>query len=142
VWFGVAVVVADLLSKGAATRLGGDVALVDVHHNRDLALGVATVTDVRSLLLAALAAVAVAQMAGRHQRGVAPAWVLPALVAGAIANGLDRAVDGSVTDWLALGPLVVNLADVALFAALAVHAWGVMTDRSPAPAGAAKDEGR
>jgi lipoprotein signal peptidase len=64
-------------------------------------------------------------------------------MAGAVANALDRAVDGAVTDWFALGPLVLNVADVALFAALAAHGWGVLTDRTPAPVGAAPDdEGR
>jgi lipoprotein signal peptidase len=143
VWLAVMLVLADLTTKWVATQLDGDVPLVEVHHNRDLALGVASLGDARSLPLAALAAVAVAQMVGRHWRGQAPAWLLPALMAGAVANALDRAVDGAVTDWFALGPLVLNVADVALFAALAAHGWGVLTDRTPAPVGAAPDdEGR
>lgn len=136
-----ALALADLASKWLAGHVDGTVPLVDVHHNRDLALGVAGLGDVRSLLLAVLAIVAVVQMVARHRHGAAPAWVLPALVGGAAANGVDRAADGAVTDWLAVGPVVLNLADVFLFAALAAHAWGVVTDRSTAPAGAVPDGG-
>jgi len=53
------------------------------------------------------------------------------MIGGALSNGLDRALDGRVTDFLQLGPLpILNVADVAFLIGAAL----VITDVMRAPA--------
>ena len=40
------------------------------------------------------------------------------LVAGAVANAVDRAVSGGVHDWFRTGPIVINVADVLIVVGL------------------------
>ena len=56
-------------------------------------------------------------VAGLARRGSVPAWVPGLLVGGAGANLADRVLFGAVHDWLRLGPVVLNLADVMVLVA-------------------------
>ena len=51
---------------------------------------------------------------------------------GAAGNLLDRALFGGATDFIAVGAVVINLADVALFVGTALATIGLL--RTPAPA--------
>jgi len=42
------------------------------------------------------------------------------LVGGGLANGLERLVSGAVTDFVVVGPVVVNLADVTIVIGIAI----------------------
>jgi lipoprotein signal peptidase len=54
------------------------------------------------------------------RRAGVPAWALAAALAGAASNLVDRAVLGAVRDWLIVGPIVINVADVAVIVGLLV----------------------
>ena len=49
-------------------------------------------------------------------------WGVGLLVGGGAANGIDRLVNGAVTDFLVVGPVLINLADIAIVAGIAVMA--------------------
>ncbi len=51
-------------------------------------------------------------------RGLLPAWIPGLVVGGALSNASDRLLLGSVRDFLTIGHLAVNLADLAVLAGL------------------------
>ncbi len=62
-----------------------------------------------------------------HRTGRLPAWPVALTVAGAVSNLVDRAVLGSVRDFLVVGSVVINVADVAVIIGLvtAVAMWTI-----------------
>ena len=58
-----------------------------------------------------------AWVAGMALRGSLPPWMPGLLIGGAAANLADRLLFGAVHDWLRVGPVVLNLADLMVFAA-------------------------
>ena len=105
--------VAELLARGQ--RHGPLVPL----RNPGFSLGLAATT--RPLMLLAMAA-GIARVAGyglcAAGRGGLPGWIPALVVGGAASNLLDRLLLGAVRDFLAVGHLVVNLADLAVLAGL------------------------
>jgi lipoprotein signal peptidase len=65
---------------------------------------------------------AAALLLPRVHRGKLPALPTALLLGGAVSNLLDRAVTGSVRDFLPVGPVVLNVADVAVLAGVVVLA--------------------
>jgi signal peptidase II len=80
------------------------------------------------LILMAVALVIGAIVAVRRVRlQGAPAWAAGLIIGGAAANLLDRAVHGAVQDFIVIGPVVVNLADLAVLVGLAGIVAGAAT---------------
>jgi lipoprotein signal peptidase len=121
----------DLTSKATAPLLA-DLAprWVQPMTNSDLALGAATAAaPLLVLLMAAGLLLALVVVAGLVRRGRVSVTGGSLLLGGALGNLVDRAVTGAVHDFLVVGPVVINLADVAvLVGVLAV--WRGLT-RSP-----------
>jgi len=116
------VLLADQASKAAAQPLGRlTPRLVYPLTNHELSLG--TVSAARWAEVAAMTVVLTAMAAlcpALLRRAGVPAWALAAALAGAASNLVDRAVLGAVRDWLIVGPIVINVADVAVIVALLV----------------------
>jgi lipoprotein signal peptidase len=124
--------VADQVTKLAAELLarGQRHGLLVPLRNPRFSLGLAAAT--RPLMLAAMAA-GIALAAGygvrAARRGALPGWIPALVVGGAASNLLDRLLLGSVRDFLAVGHVVVNLADLAVLAGVA----GYGLTRRPRP---------
>ena len=54
-----------------------------------------------------------------HGRGSVGSWGMGLILGGALGNIIDRALFGSVRDFLVLGPIVVNVADIAVLVGIA-----------------------
>ena len=118
----VALVVVDLVTKWFAVQVAGDGdrGLITPRLNEELALGV-TSGGTNPLVLVGMASVAVAvfvHAARLWRRGSLATIGLASLVAGAVANAVDRAVSGGVHDWFRTGPIVINVADVLIVVGL------------------------
>jgi lipoprotein signal peptidase len=114
------VLAVDQATKAAAPLLAPlGPHLVYPASNAELSLG--TVDTARWLEVAAMTVVLAALVALapllRHRARV-PAWALSSTLAGAASNLADRALLGAVRDWLVLGPIVVNVADLAVLLGL------------------------
>jgi lipoprotein signal peptidase len=141
-WIGLAVGVAaaDAVSKATTVVLftGAGVGPFVSYTNPDGPLGVF------SAGLGVHLALAVAVLAGftsacvrLASTGRVPWWVPGLTIGGALANLFDRAATGSAHDWLEIGPVVVNLADVAVLVGAVGYAAGIV--RSPHPASTPKE---
>ena len=76
-------------------------------------------------------------------RGRVPLWVPGIVAGGGAANLLDRAATGAVHDFLVIGGLVVNVADVALVVGLLGYWVGLLRSRPrPAAATPVRHDGR
>lgn len=67
-----------------------------------------------------------------------PVWAAALVLGGSLGNLLDRAVHGEVRDFLPIGQVVLNLADLAVAAGLAVtvlRLWPRQHHIRPAPDG-------
>jgi signal peptidase II len=115
---------ADVLSKAAAIGLGV------AYRNDAYALGV--VGGARWLLafvsLAALAA------AVRMLRTRIDDVALALIAAGAAGNLIDRIATGAVHDFVPAGPIVFNVADVALLGGIALAVVKRLVSETPDPA--------
>jgi lipoprotein signal peptidase len=113
------VVLADQATKLAADLLadGQRYGVLVPLRNPRFSLGLATTT--RPLMLLAMAA-GIALVAGygvrAAGRGGLPGWIPALVVGGAVSNLADRLLLGAVRDFVAIGHLVVNLADLAVLA--------------------------
>src|SRR5690348_4463512 len=115
-WLTGGVLAVDQAVKAATSHAAAGRWLYPVH-NPGLSLGVvdtARWSEVAAMavgLLVATVALGAALRAGRVR--AAPAALV---LGGAASNLLDRALTGSVRDMLAVGPIVINPADVAVVA--------------------------
>jgi signal peptidase II len=108
----------DLVSKATAPVLA-DLAprRVQPMTNSDLALGTATAAAPMLVLLTAVGLLlALVVVAGLVHRGRVSVTGGSLLLGGALGNLVDRAATGAVHDFLVVGPVVINLADVAVLA--------------------------
>ena len=64
-------------------------------------------------------------------RGTVPGWAAALVIGGALSNLLDRILLGSVRDFILVGPVVFNAADLAVVAGLAVVLITGRPPRSP-----------
>lgn len=119
---GTAVIAAgiDAAGKTWATGMGSAWSgNIDPGLNHSYALGS---VGGHSLILATvslLVLVAVIWWTARRWSGFHP-WAVGLLVGGGAANAIDRVVNGAVTDFLVVGQLLINLADIAIVAGLVV----------------------
>ncbi len=122
-----AAIVADVASKAAAhawapphtTANIGLVGFVRPVWNHDFSLEIwGTSPAVATLMMTgvAIAGTALALRLSRH--GHLPLVVVGLGAGGAFANLLDRTLHGAVADFLVMGPIVINLADLAVAAAV------------------------
>jgi len=121
---GLAVIGLDQATKLAATlaATGQASGLLMPVHNSSFSLGLASAPlPVMALLMAAatLAAGGYSLQAAHRRR--LPAWVPGLLIGGASSNLLDRLLFGAVRDFLATPWAVINLADLAVLAAVLRH---------------------
>jgi lipoprotein signal peptidase len=139
----VAVVAADQATKAAAQALGPyPPGFMEQVRNEALSLNVADAGRWTEVILMAAGLFAAAVFVGRRLRqGRLAPWMAGLMLGGAASNLVDRAVLGSVRDFLAIGPVVINLADVAIVGALAAAA--LAAQRPPGrPAGAQPEVAR
>jgi signal peptidase II len=117
-----AVIVADQATKliGELVDAGSTTGAVVPVRNGELSLGVADApTPVLAALMALGIIVAAAWVLPRVRAGQVAPWAAAALLAGAVSNLADRALLGSVRDFLAVpGMAVLNVADLAVLAGL------------------------
>lgn len=80
----------------------------------------------------------------RVRSGAVSAGTAGALLGGAVSNLVDRVLFGAVRDFLVLGPVVANLADLAVLAGLALLARDLLQARGRRPPRSAdlESEGR
>ena len=130
-----AVVGLDQVTKLAATlaAAGQTSGLVVPVHNPRFSLGLAGAPlPIMALLMAAGILAAGGYSLCAAHRGRLPVWVPGLLVGGASSNLLDRLLLGSVRDFLATPWAVVNLADLAVLAAVIGSILAYLTRRPPA----------
>jgi len=75
-----------------------------------------------TLLMAAVLAVITVLCVRGLRRGWLSGWAVGLVVGGCVGNLLDRASLGSVRDFLPVGPLALNVADVAVVAGITAAA--------------------
>ncbi|HTL86418.1 MAG TPA: signal peptidase II [Acidimicrobiia bacterium] len=114
----------DLLSKAGAAALGVG------YRNDAYALGVAG--GARWLL--ALVSFAALAAAVRISRTRIDELALALIVAGAAGNLIDRVATGAVHDFIPAGPIVFNVADIALLAGIALAVVKRRVSAKPDPA--------
>jgi lipoprotein signal peptidase len=120
-WFALAVVGLDQLTKLTATLVaaGQTSGLLVPVQNPQFSLGVAAASPPVMVLVMAVGIVAAGGYILRTAtRGRLPAWVPGLLIGGAGSNLADRLLLGSVRDFLAIPWAIVNLADLAVLAAI------------------------
>jgi signal peptidase II len=116
------VLVLDAATKAAAFALAsgdfGEPAIFPIK-NPDFLLGVASAAFP---IMLAISSVGILGFGGytawRAVSGALPAWIPALLIGGGLGNLADRILFGAVHDWLNLGKVVVNLADVAVLVGL------------------------
>ncbi len=118
---GLVAVIADQATKLAATIIatGHRSGAVVPVRNHEFSLGVAHASLPVMVLAMAVGIVGLGGYLLRATiRGQVPAWATGLLLGGAISNLADRALSGSVRDFLATPWVVLNLADLAVVAGL------------------------
>jgi len=113
---GAVVIAVDLVSKGVCHALDLQVAEENDGYLLGLGGGDGRVLAVISIV----ALVPLVLVIVRRLRPLIHAWCTGLVVGGSVANAADRAVSGAVTDFIPVGPVVINLADVALLIGLLV----------------------
>ena len=121
-WFSAAVIAVDQVTKAAASMAGpGSVDFIHPVRNNALSLQVADASRGVEVLLMTLGVIAATLLARHWVRArQTPAWAAALVIGGAASNLADRAIIGAVRDFLAVGPVVLNLADLAVLAGLVV----------------------
>jgi lipoprotein signal peptidase len=119
---GIGVVIAvDLVTKLAVFALASDntSGLVFPIRNHEFTLGIAGAPLVATIAIAAAGILIAALLVmPPTRRGELRPWVPACLIGGALANLIDRIAFGSVHDFLVTPVAIVNLADLAVIAAL------------------------
>ncbi|MEO6713909.1 MAG: signal peptidase II [Mycobacteriales bacterium] len=110
------VLLIDQVTKLVTAHVGSGLGGMNVPaRNSEFSLGLATAPwPAQVALMAAGLAAAGVVLAIGVRRGLVPDWAAGLIVGGALSNLLDRALLGSVRDFLAVGPVIVNLADLAV----------------------------
>jgi lipoprotein signal peptidase len=130
---GACTIATDQASK-AAVQLLPATGILHPLVNPEFTLGVASASRPVTLVLMGLGIAAAAVTGLRASaRGVVPAAAVGLLVAGAASNFLDRVFLDAVRDFLVIGTVVVNLADLAVLAGLIGYAWSLLNRRHRAP---------
>jgi signal peptidase II len=112
------VLVVDQLSKALASGLAPDAGLRSVH-NRDFSMQWASAPRLAEVaLMATVLAFTALSARGALRAGRIPAWPVGLVLGGSLGNLVDRTALGSVRDFLPLGHVVINVADVAVAAGL------------------------
>lgn len=123
----VLVIVADHASKAAAhawapPHTEANIGLFGVVRplwNPDFSLELGGTSPAHATILAAVVAIAGTALALRLSwRGRVPLTAVGLGAGGAVANLMDRALHGAVADFLVTGPIVVNVADLAVVGAV------------------------
>jgi signal peptidase II len=130
-----AVVGLDQATKLAATlaAAGQTSGLLVSVHNPRFSLGLAGAPlPVMALLMAVGILAAGGYSLQAAHRGRLPAWVPGLLVGGASSNLLDRLLLGAVRDFVATPWAVINLADLAVLAAVIASILAQLVRRLPA----------
>jgi lipoprotein signal peptidase len=92
--------------------------------NPAFSLRLASTSPTLSVLLMSSGLTAGIILAARWLRkGRSAPWALGLTIGGAAANTADRALHGAVQDFILVGPVVLNIADLAVFAGLAAIAY-------------------
>ncbi|WP_162257550.1 signal peptidase II [Phycicoccus sp. Soil802] len=121
------VVVVDLSTKHLAAtyarpHTAGDVAAVGLVRpvtNPAFSLGLVGAAPTSAVLLMALVlAAGMAASVIYVRRAAAPPWAVGLTLGGAAANTIDRALHRAVQDFIVTGPIVINLADLAVLVGL------------------------
>lgn len=121
------VVVVDLSTKHLAANYArphtagavGTVGLVRPVTNPAFSLGLASTAPTSALLLMALVlAAGMATSVIYLSRAAAPPWAVGLTLGGAAANTIDRALHSAVQDFIVTGPIIINLADLAVLLGL------------------------
>jgi len=132
---GACTIAADQASKAAVQILP----VTGIFHplvNPEFTLGVASASRAVMLVLMGLGIAAAAVVGCRASaRGVVPSAAVGLMVAGAASNLLDRVFLDAVRDFLVIGTVVVNLADLAVVAGLIGCAWSLPNRRRAAKLG-------
>ena len=118
---GALVVIVDQVTKSLAARpwVRDEVPFVEPVANHALSLQVANAGRWSEVLLMAVVFVGAAALLTKlYRRGTVGAGGAGLVLGGALGNIVDRTVVGFVRDFLAVGPVVVNLADVAVLLGL------------------------
>ncbi|MFN8037549.1 MAG: signal peptidase II [Acidimicrobiia bacterium] len=113
----VGVMAADLMVKWWATTVAVDGDHGHIVHttNYGLAFGVANPPFVATVALVAAVTGLVAALTWRCVRiGDLEPWAAGALIGGAVGNLVDRLLSGGVHDFLRVGRLAMNVADVMI----------------------------
>jgi signal peptidase II len=124
VLLGGAMVLVDQATKLAAEWLSGGQRHGPLVPLRNPGFSLALAATSRPLMLLAMAA-GIALVAAYGVRATAhsalPGWIPALVIAGAISNLLDRLLLGAVRDYLAIGHLVINLADLAVLTGVLIY---------------------
>ena len=118
---GALVVIIDQVTKSLAALpwVRDEVPLVEPVANHALTLQIANAGRWTEVLLMAVVFVGAAALVTRLcRRGAVGAVEVGLILGGALGNIIDRTVVGFVRDFLAVGPVVVNLADIAVLLGL------------------------
>ena len=112
----------DAISKVAARLLAardyGHGIILPIQ-NPDFSLGLASAPHPTMLILSTVGIVLFGSYtAWAVTRRAVPAWVPGLLIGGAAGNLSDRVLFGAVHDWLDLGRVIINLADVSVLVGL------------------------
>jgi lipoprotein signal peptidase len=130
-----AVTAVDLAIKfvvAASIPAGDQRGLLSPMTNPEFALGIAgahhaIMVALMALGVAAAMAVAIPLVA----RGRVHAVAAGLTIGGALANTVDRAVNGAVQDYLVVGHIVLNLADAAVVIGMATAGYTLLRTRVP-----------
>ena len=121
-----AVLFADWTTKVGATAIGRRWWIVDPHVNPALALGALPATGWRSLAVMAASFAVAVHASVLFRRGLLAPWAFAALMGGIVANAADRGLTGAVHDWIHLGRVVANLADVAVLTGVVAYTFAAL----------------
>lgn len=118
-----AVITADQVTKSAAHHLGSQNPALTPVRNPGLSLQlVDTGRWGETAAMAVVLLIAAAVLGPRVRKGTLSPAAVALILGGAASNLFDRAVTGSVRDFLPIGPVIINFADLAVLTGLVLVA--------------------